>query len=285
MTLAIVTDSTASLPAELAESRAVSVVPLEVVVDARSYTEGVDVSADDLARALRAGRAVSTSRPAPERFSRLYADLADDGVEAIVSIHLSSRVSATYESAQMAAQAAPVPVLCVDTLQIGMATGYAVLSAADHRDAGASAEETAKAARDRSERATTLFYVATLEHLRKGGRIGTASALLGSALSVKPILSVQEGRVRPVEKVRTSARAIARLEELTARASEQHTDGVEVAVQHLDAAQAAEDLAGRLSESLGLSHVDVAEVGAVIGAHVGPGLLAVTVSGKLPPVR
>ncbi|KAA1423669.1 DegV family protein [Mumia zhuanghuii] len=282
MTIAIVTDSTASLPPELAASRDITVVPLEVVINNRSYTEGVDVTSADLARALRSGRAVSTSRPAPERFSRVYADLADRGADAIVSVHLSSRVSATFESAQMAAQEAPVPVLCIDSRQVGMATGYAALSAADHRDAGASAEDAAKAAQVRAERATTYFYVATLDHLRRGGRIGTASALLGSALSVKPILGVEDGRVVPVEKVRTSARAIGRLEELTAQAVSAHPDGVDVAVQHLDAEDQARALAERLRDTLGLGVVDVMEVGAVIGAHVGPGLLAATVSGRLP---
>lgn len=282
MALAIVTDSTASLPADLAAAREITVVPLEVVIDARSFTEGVDVTSDDLARALRAGRSVGTSRPSPERFSRLYADLAAGGADAIVSIHLSSRVSATFESAQMAAQSAPVPVVCVDSLQVGMATGYAVLTAADHRDAGASADDVAKAARDRSERAVTYFYVATLEYLRRGGRIGAASALLGSALAVKPILGVSDGQVRPVEKVRTSSRAIARLEALTAQAAAGIGEGVDVAVQHLDAAEAAGALAERLREALGLDVVDVMEVGAVLGAHAGPGLLAVTVSGRPP---
>lgn len=284
MTLAIVTDSTASLPAVLASARDVTVVPLDVVIDARCYTEGVDVTSADLARALRSGRAVSTSRPSPERFARVYSDLVERGAEAIVSIHLSSRVSATFESAQMAAQDCVVPVSCVDSLQVGMATGYAVLSAADARDAGESADDVVKAARDRSERATTYFYVATLEYLRRGGRIGTASALLGSALSVKPILGVQDGQVRPIEKVRTSARAIARLEELTERAAAGHGDRVDVAVQHLDADAQAHALAQRLRRSLALPAVDVMEVGAVIGAHAGPGLLAVTVSGRMPAI-
>ncbi|MBW9211255.1 DegV family protein [Mumia sp. zg.B53] len=282
MTLAIVTDSTASLSVDIASARDVTVVPLEVVVDGRSYTEGLDVTSADLARALRAGRAVGTSRPAPERFSRVYAGLAERGAEAIVSVHLSSRVSATLESAQLAAQDCTVPVTCVDSLQVGMATGYAVLTAADARDAGKSADDVAKAARDRSERATTYFYVATLDYLRRGGRIGTASALLGSALSVKPILGVKDGRVRPIEKVRTSTRAIARLEELTAQAVASHGDEVDVAVQHLDADAQARALAERLGESLGRESIDVMEVGAVIGAHVGPGLLAVTVSARMP---
>lgn len=282
MTLAIVTDSTASLPVDVAAAHDVTVVPLEVVVDARSYTEGVDVGPSDLARALRSGRAVSTSRPAPERFSQVYASLVEQGAEEIVSIHLSSRVSATLESAQLAAQQCAVPVTCVDSLQVGMATGYAVLTAAAARDAGHSSEDVAKAARDRSERATTYFYVATLEHLRKGGRIGAASALLGSALSVKPILGMEDGRVRPVEKVRTSARAIARLEELTAEAAAGAGDQVDVAVQHLDAAEEAQALADRLSGALNVPTVDLREVGAVIGAHVGPGLLAVTVSARVP---
>ncbi|KHL12076.1 DegV family protein with EDD domain [Mumia flava] len=278
MTFAIVTDSTASLPADLVRRYDLTVVPLEVVVGDRVFVEGEDITADEVAQALRSGATVSTSRPSPEALARCYETLAAQGAEAIVSVHLSSAVSATFESAQIAAQDAPVPVLCVDTLEVGMASGYAAVAAARAREAGASAEDAAKAATECAERATTLFYVATLEHLRRGGRIGAASALVGSALAVKPLLSVREGQVRPVEKVRTASRAIARLEELALQAATLQADGVAVAVQHLDAPEAAQALADRLAEQLGLDSVPVVEVSAVVGAHVGPGLLAVTVA-------
>lgn len=280
--IALVTDSTAMLPAAQAADRGVTVVPLQVIVGAHAYEEGVDPEAtpQTIAEALRAYTPVSTSRPTPSAFLETYERLADQGAEAVVSIHLSSELSGTYESAQLAARDASIPVRAIDTRQLGMATGYAVLAAADVVDAGGSFEEAAGAALARASRTTSLFYVDTLEYLRRGGRIGTAAAVLGSALAVKPLLTLEEGRVTTREKVRTAGRAVARLEELAAEAA----DGlpVDVAVAHLAApdraASLAERLRGRLSDNLEGREVFVGEVGAVLGAHVGPGMVAVVVA-------
>jgi DegV family protein with EDD domain len=196
-----------------------------------------------------------------------------------VSIHVSSELSGTYESARLASKESPVPVFTVDSRQVGMATGFAVLSAADVVAAGGSAAEAAETARTRSEESTSLFYVDTLEYLRRGGRIGAAAALLGSALSVKPLLTLENGRVGMLEKVRTAGRALNRLEELAAAAAGCQVD---VAVAHLANPDRAELLASnlrtRLADGLGGRDVLVGEVGAVIGAHVGPGMVAVVVS-------
>lgn len=158
-----------------------------------------------------------------------------------------------------------------------MALGYAVLAAVEARDAGQQLDEVAAAAERRAAAASGFFYVDTLEHLRRGGRIGTARALLGSALAVKPLLHLDAGRIEPLEKVRTASRAIARLEEI---AVEQAGEGeVDITVHHLAAEDRAQPLAERLRERIpGLHDLYVGEVGAVIGAHVGPGLLAVVVS-------
>jgi DegV family protein with EDD domain len=198
----------------------------------------------------------------------------------VLSVHLSGEVSGTFESAQLAARAASLPVLTVDTRQLGMATGYAVLAAADVLDAGRPAEAAAGAALARAGATTSLFYVDTLEYLRRGGRIGAAAALLGSALAVKPLLTVTDGRIRPLEKVRTSSRALARLEELAVAAADDQK--VDVAVAHLSAEDRAQELAKRLGTRLEANlegrEVFVGEVGAVIGAHVGPGMVAVVVA-------
>jgi DegV family protein with EDD domain len=120
--------------------------------------------------------------------------------------------------------------------------------------------------------------------LRRGGRIGSASAFLGSALAIKPILGLADGHIRPLEKVRTSSRALARLEELAATAADAAPQGCDIAVHHLDSATRAEDLAGRLRERVGSPHaVEVVELGAVVGTHVGPGTLAVAVSPRPAP--
>ena len=275
--VAIVTDSTASLPAEVAARRGIFVVPLRVVVGARALEEGSAATHHAVARALAAFEPVSTSRPAPAAFSTAYAAASDAGAESIVSIHLSSHMSGTYESALAAARGADAPVEVVDSAQIGLATGFAVLAAADATDAGADAGAAADAACARADACASYFYVDTLEYLRRGGRLGAAVALLGSALAVKPLLTVSGGRVEPLEKVRTTGRALARIEELAVEAA--GSGEVDVGVQHLAAGPRAAELAARLRQRLPRARlVWELEVGAVVGAHVGPGAVAVVVA-------
>lgn len=282
MPVALVTDSTASLPADVAIERRITVVPLQVVIGATAYDEGVEDGATPqmLAEALRAWTPVSTSRPNPEEMLEVYEGLAAEGATEIVSVHLSGELSGTYESAQLAARKAPVPVLTVDSRQVGMGTGFAVLSAADARDAGADASAVAAAARKRVSTTTSLFYVDTLEYLRRGGRMGAASAFIGSALAVKPILRIDDGRVVPFERVRTAGKALHRLEELAIEAA--GSAEVDVAVAHLASPERAATLAERLGQRLapGLDgrRVHLGEIGAVLGAHVGPGMVAVCVA-------
>lgn len=279
--VAVVTDSTASLPPELAATRGIHVVPLQVVIGAKVLDEGPDGATPEVvAQALREFVPVSTSRPAPALFADLYRRLAQEGVEEIVSVHLSGEMSGTSESAQLAALQVDVPVHVVDSTQVGIGTGYAALTAADVVDAGGTAEEAAEAALDRGRAATSLFYVDTLEYLRRGGRIGAAAAIFGSALSVKPLLEIVDGRVSPREKVRTASRALARLAELAAEAAGE--ESVDVCVAHLaNAGRAdalAEQLTERLAEQLDGREVMCGELGAVLGAHVGPGMVAVCVA-------
>jgi DegV family protein with EDD domain len=284
MPVAIVTDSTASLPPEVAVARGIVVVPLQVVIGATVYDEGADGATPDLvAAALKEWKPVSTSRPGPAALLEVYEKAASDGATAIVSVHLSGDMSGTFESAQLAARDASIPVIPVDTRQVGVATGYAALAAADVVDAGGSAEEAASAARDRAEASSSLFYVDTLEYLRRGGRIGAAAALLGGALAVKPLLQIEDGKVASLERVRTSARALARLEELAVQAAGEAS--VDVCVAHLAspdrAGQLTEKLAGRLEANLDGRDVWCGELGAVLGAHVGPGMIAVCVAPRL----
>jgi DegV family protein with EDD domain len=282
MSVAVVTDSTAMLPPDVVAARRITVVPLQVIVGATAYDEGVDPEATPqmVAAALKEWKPVSTSRPSPAAFEAVYSRLAAAGYESVVAIHLSAQVSGTLESASLAAASSPIPVVTVDSGQLGMGTGFAVLAASDVLAAGGSASEAAVAARTRAAGTTSLFYVDTLEYLRRGGRIGAAAALVGSALSVKPLLTVRDGRITPLEKVRTSSKALARLEELAVAAA--GTDPVEVAVAHLASPQRAAALAGKLSarlaENLRGRAVAVGEVGAVIGAHVGPGMVATVVA-------
>jgi DegV family protein with EDD domain len=277
----VVTDSTASLPPEVAEERGIVVVPLQVVIGATVYDEGPGGATPEMvAEALREFRPVSTSRPSPAYLAEVYAKAAADGASEILSVHLSAEMSGTHESAMLAALEAPVPVTVVDSRQVGVATGYAALSAADALDAGGSVAEAAAAARERATAATALFYVDTLEYLRRGGRIGAAAALVGGALSVKPLLRIEDGRVVNLDRLRTSARALTRIEDLIVAAAGERP--VDLCVSHLANPDRAGALAGRLAErladNLDRREVWCGELGAVLGAHVGPGMVAVCVA-------
>jgi DegV family protein with EDD domain len=279
--VAIVTDSTAYLAADRAGAAGISVVPLQVVVDGRSLDEETEFGPRELTDALRRRVRVSTSRPSPRTFLDVYESVVPAGASAVVSVHISGRLSGTADAARLAAKDAAVPVEVVDSQSLGMGLGYAVLAAAEVADAGGTPTQVADVARRRAELTSAFFYVDTLEYLRRGGRIGAAQALLGTALAVKPLLHLQGGEIQPLEKVRTSSRAVARLEELALERA--GANPVDVAVHHLANADRADALAQRLRARLpAVDELVVSEVGAVIGAHVGPGLLAVVVSPKLP---
>jgi len=275
--IGVVTDSTACLPGSVVAEHGIIVVPLQVVIGGASYDEGSQATAASVAEALRRYTPVSTSRPSPAAFLDAYDRAVAAGCDAVLSIHLSADMSGTYDSAILAAREAPVPVRVIDSRSLGMGLGYAVLSAIEAVGSGAGLDEAAVVAEKRAAASTIVFYVDTLEHLRRGGRIGAAAAFLGSALSVKPLLHLVDGHIEPLEKVRTATRAIARLEALSVARAGDHE--VDVAVHHLADLLRAETLSRRLRDRLpGLRRLHVSEVGAVVGAHVGPGMLAVVIS-------
>ncbi|MET9925704.1 MULTISPECIES: DegV family protein [unclassified Streptomyces] len=275
--VAVVTDSTAYLPRRTMERHSITAVPLTVVLGDQALEEGTEISARSLALALQKRHSVTTSRPSPEVFAATYRAAAEGGADAVVSLHLSAEFSGTYDAALLAAKDAPVPVRVVDTGMVAMALGFCALAAVESAEAGGSLDEVVAAAEKRAAGTSAYFYVDTLDYLRRGGRIGTAQALLGSALAVKPILQLDGGRIEMLEKVRTASKAIARLEEIVAERA--GAAAVDIAVHHLAAPERAERLAERLRERVpGLADLHVSEVGAVIGAHTGPGLLGVVIS-------
>ncbi|MFC9987549.1 DegV family protein [Streptomyces globisporus] len=275
--VAIVTDSTAYLPRPTMERHGITAVPLTVVLGDRALEEGTEISARSLALALQKRHSVTTSRPSPEVFAAAYRAAAEGGADAVVSLHLSSEFSGTYDAARLAAKDAPVPVRVVDTGMVAMALGFCALAAAEAAEAGGGLDEAVSAAEKQAAGTSAYFYVDTLDYLRRGGRIGTAQALLGSALAVKPILELDGGRIEMLEKVRTASKAIARLEEIVAERA--GAAPVDIAVHHLAAQERADRLAERLRERVpGLVDLHVSEVGAVIGAHTGPGLLGAVIS-------
>ncbi|QFQ97137.1 DegV family protein [Streptomyces phaeolivaceus] len=275
--VAIVTDSTAYLPPPAMERHGITAVPLTVVLGGEALDEGTEISARSLAQALQKRRSVTTSRPSPELFAETYRRVAESGATGIVSLHLSAEFSGTYDAAVLAAREAPVPVRVVDTGMVAMALGFCALAAAESAEAGGTVDDAVTAAEKRAAGTSAFFYVDTLDYLRRGGRIGAAQALFGSALAVKPLLQLDGGRIEMLEKVRTASRAIARLEEIVA----ERAGGapVDIAVHHLAAPERASALAERLRDRVpGLADLYVSEVGAVIGAHTGPGLLGAVVS-------
>jgi DegV family protein with EDD domain len=278
--VAVVTDSSAYLPDGFANRHAVHVVPLHVLIDDCSGLDGVDIGPADVAAALTGRHAVTTSRPNPDEFTQIYKRLLDEGADGIVSVHLSRELSGTWESARLAAREIGVDqVRVVDSRTAVMGLGFAVLRAATAATGGATGAAVEDAAVAAAARTRTFFMVETLEYLRRGGRIGSAAAFLGTALAVKPVLHVKDGHIVPLEKVRTTNRALSRLVDLAEEAAaETGADAVELAVHHLASHERAVELATRLDERISpASGCVVSELGGAIGAHTGPGMLGVVV--------
>ncbi|MEU4563734.1 DegV family protein [Actinoplanes sp. NPDC023936] len=278
MTIAVVTDSTAYLPAELSGTYDLTIVPLTVVINGWDGLEGLEISPAEVARALGTRRvAVSTSRPAPSQFVAEYRRLLKAGADGVVSVHLSGKLSGTYEAAQLAAAEVGPQVRVVDSGTAAMGLGFPALAAASAAAKNHDLETVRRAAADHASRVSTFFYVDTLEFLRRGGRIGAASALVGTALSVKPILHVADGAIVVRDKVRTAGRALSRLVDLAVDAA---GDGeADIAVHHLGTPDRANALVDAISMRLGdrLRDCYLTEVGAVVAAHTGPGLAGVVI--------
>jgi fatty acid-binding protein DegV len=249
-TVAVVTDSTAYLPPGVAERFGITVVPLHVKAADRLLLEGVELTPDQFAKWITApGRTASTQPPSVAAFRE-------------------AAVTAAYELADVGRKRVKV----VDSRQAAMGLGFAVIEAAQAAKQGGDIFDVAAAAEESCRRTTMIFYVETLEYLRRGGRIGGASALLGTALQVKPLLHLVNGVIEPLSRVRGADKAIARLEDTIVE--EAGNGPVDVCVHHLAAQEGADALGQRLRHRIpGLEMMYQSEVGAVIGAHVGPGLL------------
>jgi DegV family protein with EDD domain len=274
--VAIVTDSTASVPPELAAQLGIVVVPLTVHLGDKAHDEDV-VDPAEVLDALIAKVPVSTSPPAPPAFFWAYQDAMAAGAETILSIHISEKLSKTAEAARLAAEQMPIPVHVVDARSIAMAVGYVAVAAAEAARDGADLREIGAIVEHRRLNSTPLFYVDTLEYLRRGGRIGKAAALLGTALELKPLLTVEDGLIAPLTRVRKADRAITRLEDLALELA--GDEPVDVAIHHVGAADGAEALANRLKGRFAaVGNWCVNPVSWVLGVHSGPGMLGVVVS-------
>jgi DegV family protein with EDD domain len=272
--VAIVTDSTADLVPELVVQHAVTVVPLTVNLDGRSYLDGVDITAAEFYQKLeRSSVHPTTSQPSPGQFKEAYERLLADHEE-IVSIHISPKLSGTMASAQQAAQMlGNERVHVVDSQFASMPMAALTLVAARCASLGGSAGEVIDAVTRVREATRCFFAVSTLEYLRRGGRIGAAGALLGSVLQIKPILAIEDGQVVPLERVRTHERALHRLVELVQAVDRK--GGLCLVIGHAAAEPAAQALAERL-DAIAETLV-IQPLGPVVGAHAGPGTVGVAV--------
>ena len=268
--VAIVTDSTADLAHDLVEQRGITVVPLTVTLEGHSYLDGVQIQPDEFYGKLAAsGQMATTSQPSPGTFAEVYDRLLGDHDE-VVSLHISSKLSGTFEAAtQGADMVARERIQVVDTEMVSMPLALLVLVAASMAARGETAAAITDGITPIRESMRVYFMVATLEYLRRGGRIGRAGALLGSMLQVKPVLTIQAGEVAPMERVRTQEKALSRVIELAGHGKSPFC----ALVGHAASPDAAERIASALephTESL-----IVAPLGPVVGAHAGPGTVGV----------
>jgi len=268
----IVTDSTADLPQKLAQDLGISVVPLSVIFGDEVFREGIDINHDLFYDKMAHGRILpTTSAPSVGEFLEVYEPLLKETDE-IVSLHLSSKLSATYNNACQAAQlladrGARIEVIDTQVVSLGMM--FAVLAAERAAREGCGIDEI-RAIVDRTiGRIRIYIMLDTLEYVRRGGRIGRGRAFLGAMLRVKPLLSIRDGEVHPEERVRTKAMAMERLYQI---ATSYH-NVQEVALGYSTNPQDAHDLQVRLAAALPHANIMVTRVGPVIGSHGGPGIL------------
>ncbi|MCU1532234.1 MAG: DegV family protein [Arthrobacter sp.] len=287
---AVVTDSAAALPADwvracIADGR-LTVVPMPVMVGAEIYGEGEDDIADTIAVALATAVPVKTSRPSPGQLEQAYLAAQRRGFESVVSIHISGELSGTADSARLAAARVGIPVEVLDSRTVGMAQGMGVQSAVVAAADGRSAAAVRAFAEERLARTRVYFYVPSLEQLRRGGRIGATASLWGTMFSIKPILAVEDGKIVPLEKVRSAAKAVARLEEIVAADASSRPHGrARLAIHQFGNPAEAEQLASRLEMLLpACPPAQISALPAVLAAHAGLGVLAVIVGESSTPL-
>ena len=275
MKIGFVTDSTAYLPENIRAEFDIEVVPVQVVIDGKAYEEGTEISAQEVALALKQGKAVTTSRPSSAEFVEAYQRVLARGYDQIISVHLSSDLSGTYESALLAVAKSDLPIRVIDSRTIALAMGYPLIGAVKLSRTGAAIDDVEEYIRNRCEQSSVIFYVESLEFLKRGGRISALQSRVGTALSLKPILNVVDGLIVQRELVRNAQRALSRLVEIGQAAG---SISGELAILHVAAQGSAEKVAAQISQKLDSADIPVIPAGAVVGAHLGPGAVALVIS-------
>ena len=272
MSIAVVTDSTSDLPVDITEQHGITIVPLNVHIEDETYLDGITISADEMYRRLPDQKVIpTTSAPSVGSFIEVYEKLGKSH-DAVISIHLSSKLSLTNNSAVQAAadlnkKGAKIEV--VDTEQASMALGWIAVQVAEKIATGGSLEEVVALAKSASKRASFIGMVDTLEYLIRGGRIGKAQGLVGSMLRIRPILTLIEGVAHPAGRVRNRTKGIARLKEMVAETAPLD----KLAVLYTTDKEDAEKIADAVTEHNPEGRPIVAQLGPVVGNYLGPGTL------------
>ena len=273
---AILTDSTANLPAEWVKQYSIRTIPLKIHWGSETYLDGIDLTPEEFYMRLSNSKSLpTTSQPSIQDFLMVFNRLADEGATGIAVPLISSGISGTVDSAQLAARLfTRVPVEIIDTRITSMGQVMIILASARAAEQGASLQEVRQAAEEVIKRLHVFFAVDTLEYLHRGGRINGASRYFGTALDIKPILFFNsEGKIDALERVRTKRKALQRLITL----AEQHADGrpVQVGIVHANVPQAVQEFRDIVEKRLKCNEIFTVEFSPVIGVHVGPGTIGI----------
>lgn len=276
MSIRIVTDSTADITPEMADALGITIVPLSVFFEDETYRDNIDLDNATFYQKLQASKTLPrTSQPAPALFQEAYTRLIQEGADGILSIHVSSKLSGTYQSACTGWDSLPedqqtIPFVAIDSKSISAGIFVTLKKLVEMAGQGSSLEELKAYAEDEFSRTHILALLDTLEFLKRGGRIGNAKALLGNMLSVKPIVTLnKEGEVVPLEQPRTRSKAFARAAQLMKEYGE---------LEELVIAESDANIGNQLVETLKTIYTgDIAQykLGAVLGAHTGPGTVGI----------
>ncbi len=275
MTVCIVTDSTADLQPEEAETLGITIVPLTVFFGEEAYLDNIELDNASFYSKLQTSKELPrTSQPSPASFQAAFTRLIEEGADGIISVHLSSKLSGTYQSACTARDSLPksvrkVPIELIDSQSISAGMALGLKRAAEEARQNISVEEIKAHLIDQFRRTRIIAVLDTLEFVKRGGRIGRASAMLGNLLSFKPIIALKDGEVVPLERPRTRGKAYDRVTQIIAESG---------ALQELAVAEASEEvglqLAGAL-QSVYQGQISRYKLGSVLGTHTGPGTVAV----------
>ena len=270
--IAIVTDSSSDIPVNEAARLNITVVPLTIRFGDEEFVDRVDLTSEEFwAKCKSSPTLPETAAPSPGAFQQAFEKAKDAGADGVVCITISSKLSGTYQSATTAASAvAPFPVAVIDSLSVTLPLGLLTMDAAEQAASGATLDAIVAATNESLERLDVIFTLDTLEHLKKGGRIGNAKAILGSMLSIKPILNLEDGIVHESGRQRTRAKSL----DFLIKAATQAAPFERIAIVHGEAPDVS-IVADKIAQLDSDSPLITGDVGPVVGTHTGPGVIGV----------